>query len=104
MSDDSTPPWERPATYACGHAISMHYPKRRTCMTCEGKRNRDQIERLAELIRECKRILAGGTDPETERLLIHRLNALGHPDGKELVQFLNEKRERANESPRRRGS
>lgn len=95
------PPWEQPTDkYPCGHERSMHYPKK--CLLCEGKRNREHVDRLAEVIRDVKRILAGGTDPETERVLLHRLNALMHPDPAELIAILNARRIDAEQNPRRR--
>lgn len=101
MSTDLRPPWEtQPQSYPCGHEWNGAYPKR--CLVCIGKRNREHVERLAEVIRDCKRLLAGGTDPETERVLIHRLRALAHPNPEELIEILNARREANLQKPRRR--
>lgn len=99
MSNDSdVPPWERgPDCYPCGHKRSTFYPKK--CLACEGRKNREHVDRLADVIRDAKRLLAAGTDPETERVLVHRLSSLMHPDPSGLIQHLNEQRE--NPGPRR---
>lgn len=83
------PPWEEKAKpppaadeYACGHKRS--YSKR--CLKCEGDRNRSRVEQMRELIIESKRLLTGGTDPETERVILHKLRAAGHPFPEEFVK------------------
>lgn len=82
------PPWEQqavsPDQFPCGHKRGIY----KRCLECEGRRNRIHVEQLADLIRECKRVFVGGTDPETERVMLHRLNVAMHPCPEELIKAI----------------
>lgn len=64
----------------CGHGVKPNYVR---CPKCEGARNRDQVDRLAEVIGELRE--RPPRNPQDERNWISRLSALGHPFAKECV-------------------
>ena len=84
------------ATSTCPHCRQPMLLNRRSCGRCEGERNRERVERMAELIRELKGLaVKGDPDPERERTIIMQLRESGHPDLDGLTRWCTATREKA---------
>ena len=84
------------ATSTCPHCRQPMPLNRRNCGRCEGERNRERVERMAELIRELKGLsIKGDPDPERERTIIMQLRESGHPDLDALTRWCAATREKA---------
>jgi hypothetical protein len=84
------------ATSTCPHCRQPMLLNRRSCGRCEGARNRERVERMAESIRELKRLsVKGDPDPERERTIIMQLRESGHPDLDALTRWCSATREKA---------
>lgn len=84
---------------ACGHITKPYYGR---CPKCEGDRNRRNVDRLAEVIRELKSSVDGPLSPDRERELVKLLHVYGHPDPKGLLDSIEDRRRNARPSDRRR--
>lgn len=83
----------------CGHITKPFYGR---CPKCEGDRNRVQVNKLAEVIRELKSSIDGPLNPERERELVKLLHVYNHPDPKGLLDWIeNQKRAPKNTRGRR---
>jgi hypothetical protein len=83
---------------ACEHVLSPYYAK---CPTCTGDKNRLQVDRLNEVIRELKESVNGSIDPERERELVKMLELYSHPAPKEFLSWLASSRDQARSQPQR---
>lgn len=81
---------DRTDCHVCGHVVAPYY---RHCPQCEGRRNREKVDRLAAVIREVKSWVDHPADPETERDTIKQLYELDHPDVKGLLGWVESHRE-----------
>lgn len=78
---------------SCEHPMAPFYGR---CPRCEGNRNRQRVERLAEFVRELKSLAVGGDpDPEREREIIAQLREYDHPDIDGLTRWCSITREKA---------
>jgi hypothetical protein len=77
----------------CKHVVAPHY---RRCPRCEGNRNRQIVDRAAELIRELKTIAqSGDPSPQREREILAQLREYDHPDLDGLVRWCTGVRDQA---------
>jgi hypothetical protein len=77
----------------CKHQLAPNYRK---CPRCEGNRNRQIVERSAELIRELKTIAqSGDPSPQREREILAQLREYDHPDIDGLVRWCTGVRDKA---------
>jgi len=84
------------ATSTCPHCRQPMLLNRRSCGRCEGERNRERVQRMAELIRELKGLaVKGDPDPERERTIILQLREAGHPDLDGLTRWCTATREKS---------
>lgn len=81
----------------CGRSYAIRMLKE--CPHCQAKRNRDNANELAKVIRELK---AGRTNPEQERRLVKQLHHLGHPHVAEFLASLEARNQAAVTKPRSR--
>jgi hypothetical protein len=68
----------------CGHTCKPFYAK---CPRCEGRRNREHVERLAELIRELKAKRPRGA--KDEAAAIQRLRDYQHPCPEDFLKAIS---------------
>lgn len=80
----------------CKHVMAPYY---RHCPKCEGDRNRQKVDRIAELVRELKAIaVQGDPNPSREREILHQLREYDHPDLDGLTRWCMGARDRVDRS------
>jgi hypothetical protein len=79
--------------HECKHQLAPNYRK---CPRCEGNRNRNRGDRVAELVRELKSIAqSGDPSPQREREILTQLREYDHPDIDGLVRWCTGVRDKA---------
>lgn len=82
----------------CQHVLRPFYMR---CPRCEGDRNRERVDALADVIRELKGSLERPLSPDRERELVKLLRDYDHPDADGFLRWLQESRERPVATKRR---